>query len=285
VNNSMISAMVSMSALQQKLDITADNMANITTNGYKRKEATFEDILTNMKDQPEGFRREGRLSPLGFNMGWGSRVTAVQNDMSQGTLQQTNNPLDVAIEGDAMFEVNVLDSSDGTPRFRQAWTRDGAFKLQPVDADNAMLTTNQGYRLVGDNGQPIMIPNGYQIAIDAQGNIIGRRESGSTVETIQIGRLRIVQPERPKLLQHIGDNLYKLPEGMNATDAFREVVWDGSDPEFREVAVHQGFIEGSNVKMQDEMTDMMTALRAYQLNARALTSSDTMMGLANNLRG
>lgn len=285
MNNSMISAMVSMSALQQKLDITADNMANITTNGYKRKEATFEDILTNMKDQPEGFRREGRLSPLGFNMGWGSRVTAVQNDMSQGTLQQTNNPLDVAIEGDAMFEVNVLDSSDGTPRFRQAWTRDGAFKLQPVDADNAMLTTNQGYRLVGDNGQPIMIPNGYQIAIDAQGNITGRRESGSTVETIQIGRLRIVQPERPKLLQHIGDNMYMLPEGMNATDAFREVVWDGSDPEFREVAVHQGFIEGSNVKMQDEMTDMMTALRAYQLNARALTSSDTMMGLANNLRG
>ncbi len=107
MNSSMINAMVSMNGMQQKLDVLADNIANVNTVGYKRKEASFEDLLTNMKQQDAAFRQPVRLTPLGFNQGWGSRLTMVQPDLAQGPIQPTDNPYDIAIEGDALFEVQT----------------------------------------------------------------------------------------------------------------------------------------------------------------------------------
>ena len=105
MNNSMINSSVSMQSLQQKLDILSNNIANVNTNGFKKKEASFEDVLTNVKSQPEGFRQQGRFSPLGFNQGWGSKLVQIQTNLSQGPIQSTGNVTDFAIQGDGLFEV------------------------------------------------------------------------------------------------------------------------------------------------------------------------------------
>ena len=89
MNNSMINSSVSMHSLQQKLDILSNNIANINTNGFKKKDASFEDVLTNVQSQPEGFRQQGRFSPLGFNQGWGSKLVQIQTNLKQGPIQST----------------------------------------------------------------------------------------------------------------------------------------------------------------------------------------------------
>jgi flagellar basal-body rod protein FlgG len=285
LNNSMISASVSLNSLQQKLDILSNNIANANTTGFKRKQATFEDVLTNVKNQPQGFMSSGRLTPLGFNQGWGSRIAQIQNDMSQGAPQQTNNLLDFAIQGDGMFQVatNGVDDN-GNPQITPAWTRDGAFQLSPSPADgDQVLTTKDGHFVLNTDGAPIHIPNNYQLHIASDGIITAVNPANPTAAPIQAGQLRIVRIVRPQLLQEVGDNLYKLPSNITEAQVMQDVSQNPGIGSER-VTIMQGYLEQSNVILADEMTDLISVQRAFQLNSRAITSSDTMMGLANNLR-
>jgi len=272
MNSSMINAMVSMGGLQQKLDMLADNIANVNTAGYKRKVGTFEDLLTTMKQQPQGFTQPGRLTPLGFNQGWGSRLTMAQPDLSQGPLQQTNQPYDVAIEGDALFEV-ITDNAGN-----RAYTRDGAFQTTFDTNGNNILTTKDGYPVSAADGTRIEIPADVRsVRIEKDGSVVGLMGDGTDV---RLGRIKLVQAVKPALLAQVADNLFTVPDGINRTDAIRDVQ-PGAD---NGISVQQGYVEQSNVNMTEEMTELINVQRAYQLSARALSSSDTMMGLANNLR-
>ncbi|TFE28989.1 flagellar hook-basal body protein [Cohnella luojiensis] len=280
MNNSMITATVSMGALQQKLDILADNFANSNTVGYKRKSAVFEDILTSLNPQVEDFNQPGRRTPLGFTQGWGSRLSAIQTDMSQGVLQQTGNMTDVAIEGNGLFEVRT----DGDINGARAFTRHGPFQLMPDANGDRILVTNSGQRVVGDTGAGedfIRVPAGYNLSIGTDGTLTAVGSEGT--DPIDLGRLKLVQVTNPELLQAIADNLYGVPENINPDAIVRDVALlpNGESS----IAVRQGFVEQSNVNMAEEMTDLMIVQRAYQLSARALTSSEQMMGMANNLRG
>src|SRR5690606_15590220 len=96
---------VSMQAMQQKLDVIAHNIANVNTTGYKRREASFQDVLTSVYQQPPGFQQEGRLTPLGFTQGWGAKVGQIKLSMEQAALHTTGNPLDLGIEGNGLFEI------------------------------------------------------------------------------------------------------------------------------------------------------------------------------------
>ncbi len=268
----MINAMVSMNGLQVKLDMIADNMANANTAGYKRKQGSFEDLLTTLKQQPQGFAQPGRLTPLGLNQGWGSRLVAARTDFAQGSLQQTDQPYDVALTGDALFEV-MTDGAGG-----RAYTRDGAFQTVLDGEGNRILTTQNGYPVSAANGTRIVIPAAERsVRIERDGRVVGLSDGGA--ET-QLGRIAVVRAIKPELLEQTADNLFAVPAGMNRTDVVEDVVPDAGNG----IALKQGFIEQSNVNMTDEMTELMSVQRAYQLSARALTSSDTMMGLANNLR-
>lgn len=284
MNHSMINSMVSMQAIQQKLDVLGNNMANLNTNGFKRKEASFEDILTNIKQQPRGFQQDGRLSPLGFNQGWGAKLSQVQLNFSQGTLSNTGNPTDLAIEGDGLFEIAVQAVDEqGNPVSRTAYTRDGAFDftVQANDPDRVYLATKEGHLVMGNNG-PIAIPKGYKAAIDGSGQVTAyngsRPEEGGQV----VGQIRVLRAIRPQYLQQMGTNLYTVP----ATVDPRNVLQDANaNPSLEQpIAVRQGFLEQSNVNIADEMTQLTTTQRAFQLSSRALTTSDTMMELVNNLR-
>ncbi|GGF91694.1 flagellar hook-basal body protein [Paenibacillus abyssi] len=277
MNSSMINAMVSMSGMQQKLDLLADNIANVNTVGYKRKVATFEDLLTNMKQQGEAFQQPVRLTPLGFNQGWGSRLTMVQPDLSQGPIQSTNNPYDLAIQGDALFEV-VTDEAGS-----RSYTRNGAFQLSLDQAGVPIITTGDGYPLIiqrpdGEEGR-IEVPDGYSVRINPEGEVTAVSRDG--FDTIDLGRVKLVQPMKPGILTATADNLFVIADGLNAEEAVRTVVPDDTNS----IRLMQGFLEQSNVTLANEMSDLMIVQRAYQMSARAITSSDTMMGMANNLRG
>ncbi|QHW32569.1 flagellar hook-basal body protein [Paenibacillus rhizovicinus] len=272
MNGSMITAMASMNGLQQKLDMLADNIANVNTVGYKKKVGTFEDLLTTLKEQPEAFNQPGRLTPMGFNQGWGSRLTMVQPDLSQGPLQQTDQPFDVAIEGNALFQVQVDDAG------HLGYTRGGSFQTSFTNNGINILTTKEGYPVSSTSGQPIEIPPEMKaVSIDASGNVIGTSPAG---QIVQLGQLQLVQVDKPALLNQVSDNLFAIADGVATASVLHDVT---ASPESK-IAVKQGYLEQSNVVLADEMTDLISVQRAYQLSARALTSSDTMMGLANNLR-
>lgn len=267
MNNSMISAMVSMNSIQKRLDVLADNIANVGTNGYKRKEASFEDTLTRVQQQPDGLRKTGRSTPMGFNLGFGARLSNVTYNFSQGPIKQTNKPTDLAIEGNAMFAVQA----DGV----QAYTRDGNFHISPdpLNPKIGYLTTSQGYFVQGTDNQPITVPTNGSLQIDASGKISS--VVGSTITPV--AQLKLVTPRRPEGLVEKDNNLYTLLPGANANALLP------GDP--NRSTLRQGALEESNVDLTQEMTDMLQVQRAYQLSARALSSSETMMGMANHLRG
>lgn len=277
MNGSMISASVTMGALQQKFDLLADNIANSNTVGYKRKTAVFEDILTSIQPQEKDFELAGRRTPLGFAMGWGARLSSMQLDLTQGVLQFTGNSTDVAVEGNGLFEVELADGS-------RAFTRHGSFQLISTGGGERTLVTNSGYPLVAEvNGvdSSIVVPEGYDLSIDADGRLMAVGREGAA--PIDLGRLKVMQASKPELLQSIEDNLYGVPEGINIEDVVMNVTQ--LPAEESGVAVRQGYVENSNVSMPDEMADLMNVQRAYQLSARALSSAEQMMGMANNLRG
>ncbi|MGZ7446164.1 flagellar hook-basal body protein [Paenibacillus sp. TH7-28] len=274
MNNSMISAMVSMGGIQQRLDLLADNIANVNTVGYKRKEASFEDTLTEVQQQIPKFNNlSGRATPSGFNLGFGSRLSHVALNFQQGSIKETGNTTDLAIEGNALFSVL-------TPDGVKAYTRAGDFHIQPNpnDGESSYLMNNQGYVVLKSDGEPIEIPAGAKLAIDGEGNI--RATLGE--EVTEAGRIALLTPERPEALRQRDGNLFVLADGVNEADALVDTL---TLPVGKQAGVRQGALEQSNVDLTDEMAEMVQVQRAYQLSARALTSSETMMGLANNLRG
>jgi len=271
VNNSMITSAASMYSLQRKLEMLADNVANINTVGYKRKTSVFEDMLTTLQPHEEDFRLDGRRTPSGFTLGWGARLSSLTLDMAQGSLQQTDNPTDVAIEGNALFRVAMPDGTE-------AYTRQGAFQLVPLPDGERQLITDDGHPVLDADGNGIIVPEGRNLTIMPDGFMMAEGPAGTAPE--ELGRIGLVQVVKPELLRSLGDALLGVSEGTN-----RDAVVTPLTDEQNEVSVRQGYTEQSNVNLTDEMAEVIAAQRAYQLSARALASSEQMMGMANNLRG
>ncbi len=267
MNNSMISASVTMNNLQRKLDLISDNIANVDTVGYKAKQGSFEDVLTRVQQQGSAFQLDGRRTDSGYNLGFGARMGEVTVDLTQGPLKETESPSDLAIEGNALFEIQVNG--------QKAWTREGGFQLAPYgqDANNLYLLTNQGHPVMGTNGQPIRIPSDAKMQVDSDGTVYAQAANGrSTVA----GQLSLARVQHSEGLVQTDGNVFLLAAGANEGDVLtnRGVT----------AQVRQGYIEQSNVDLTSQMTDLMQAQRAYQLAAKALTSSDTMASIANGIR-
>ncbi|GIP40963.1 flagellar basal-body rod protein FlgF [Paenibacillus sp. J31TS4] len=287
MNHSMISAMVSMNAMQQKLDVIANNMANVKTVGYKKKEASFEDILTSRQQQPPLFQREGRLSPAGLNQSWGVRLGGIQMNLTPGPLESTGNETDIAIAGDGVFElVRTYTDANGNKVNESMYTRDGAFQLgiNPADPDNLYLASAEGYWVRGTDDQPIRIPKGFKMAVDEEGRVTAQNPADPTAPERDAGVIKVQRVLRPQYLQEIGNNKYGLPAGVAAGNVLQDGYTDNNGRAVKNV-LQQGYLEQSNVDLSTEMTELMTVQRAFQLSSRAVSSSDTMMQLANNLRG
>ena len=216
---------------------------------------------------------------MDFTQGWGSRMTAVQPNLSQGPLQGTNKDTDLGIEGNAMFEVEVDDAGN------RAYTRNGAFQLTVAANGDTILATEDGYPVVANVEDAvtgsivesnIVVPQGYSLRVNPDGTVLGV----SSARTTQLGSIKLMQASRPAALTAVNDNLFVIADGINAGDVVEQIVPDSEN----RISLRQGFLEQSNVELTDEMTELINVQRAYQLAARALSSSDTMMSLTNGLR-
>jgi len=276
MSQSIIQAAVTMNQLQKKMDTIGHNLANSQTNGYKTRKSEFSSLLfqqiNNLSD-PENAR--GRLTPDGVRVGTGAMAASMNNNLKTGAIRETQRALDTALlDENLFFQIQVTENGVEETRY----TRDGAFYLSPVNNNESlMLVSSDGNPILGENG-PIVIQEGFDnITIREDGEIIVERDG----EPETAGQLAVVRAVRPRLLEATGNNLFRLPDLAELGFEFGEVI-QAADP--NENLIQSKALEQSNVDVAEEMTDLMTTQRAYQMNARTLTMGDQMMGLVNQLR-
>ena len=235
------------------IDVIANNIANVNTTGFKRSRASFEDLLyeTIQGARVETPQEQETLGPI--QIGMGTRLSAVVRLDTQGTPQQTGRTLDVAIQGDGYFQVQRPNGGVG-------YTRDGSFTL----SDTGAVVTSDGYPLVPS----LVIPSDSQnLAISSSGVVTITNTGGKTT---QIGQIELTRFLNPTGLEDLGQNQY------GQTAASGEPI-QGAPMSTNFGSILQGNLESSNVDIVQEMTDMITAQRAYEINAKAVQTSETML--------
>ncbi len=251
-----------MQAQQTNVEVISNNIANMTTTGFKRQRAEFQDLIyENLRRVGSNSSDSGTVVPSGAQVGLGVRTAAVYRISEQGNLQQTSNSLDVAIRGNGYFQV-TLPSGD------TAYTRDGTFGLAP----DGTIVTADGYAVqpgvtVPANAKSVTINNAGQVQVSLDG-----QTAPQTVGTIQLA----VFPNEAGL-EAQGDNLL-----LQSAASGNPVTGTPTSPGFG--SVMQGFVESSNVNVVSEITNLITAQRAYEMNSRVITTSDQMLSTLTNLR-
>lgn len=269
-------AHAAMNALQKKLDTIGHNLANSNTHGYKSRHVEFQSLLkqqiNNLNDPNNAV---GRRTPDGIRVGTGSKVGSTNSDLSIGSMQVTDRSLDtMLLHENHFYQIHV--QRDGIDEVR--YTRSGAFYVTPLaDGQTVQLVTSEGYPVYGENGPIQFNANFDALLIDERGQVIATYGNAE----INVGTLAIVEITRPRLLQAVGENAFRLPNLDPLGYQFDEIV---RAPIGNEPLVQNKVLEMSNVSIQDEMTEMIIAQRAYQLNARSITTADQMQGLVNQLR-
>lgn len=275
MSRAMIQAAVTMNQLQNKLDLIGHNMANSQTPGYKARKSEFSSLLfQNINNLNAQANADNRLSPAGVRIGTGARLGATSNNFSLGALNRTERALDAALRSENHF-FQIQTEENGIAETR--YTRDGSFYLTPTNNQEVMLTTGDGNPVLGQNG-PIILQNNFDsILINDRGQIVVARGDQQEIA----GEIAVVQVNRPQLLETAGQNLFRLPD-LNALGFnFGEVIQPlGAENNLME----SGVLEQSNVDIAEQMSDLLTAQRAYQFNASTISTSDQMMGLINQLR-
>lgn len=247
-----------MQSQQTNLDVIANNLANVSTSGFKKNKAEFQDLLYSTARAAGSDAGGGNTVPTGVQIGHGSRLVSTSKVFTEGELTNTGERLDVAISGDGFFEVQLPDGS-------RAFTRDGGFKT----AADGRITTSDGLVLQG-GFQPI--PAGTtNISIASTGEVTTTGANGS-----QSFRVQLVRFANPAGLESMGRNLYRETLASGTAEA-------GNPGENGFGDLQQGFKEMSNVKVVEEMVNLIVAQRAYEVNSKAVQAADEMMQLSNNL--
>jgi flagellar basal-body rod protein FlgG len=259
VIRALFTAGTGMQAQQLNLDVIANNLANVNTNGFKRTRVDFQDLLYQTL-KPAGAQSGGGQVPTGVQVGHGTRAAATQKIFAQGTFTQTENPLDMVIEGDGFFQLLRPDGS-------VSYTRAGSFKRdsqgQIVNGDGLVL-------------QPALsIPADAQdISIASDGTVSVTTASSSAPQ--QLGHLELARFSNPAGLNAIGRNQFLATAASGPATT-------GQPGQRGFGSVSQGFVEMSNVSVVDEMVNMIAAQRAFEANSKAIKAADEMLGQANNV--
>lgn len=257
---SLWTAGTGMVAQQANLDVISNNLANVNTTGFKKSRTDFQDLMYQTMRQPGASSGPDTQLPTGIQIGHGVRQVATQKMYGDGNFQNTGNPFDVAIEGDGFFQITMPDGNI-------AYTRDGAFKKD----SQGRLTTSEGYPLEPQ----ITIPEkSTNLTISSDGRVSVKNSAGATEE---IGQLTIARFINPAGLESIGRNLVKETEA-SGTASVGNPGEDGAG-----TLVNQ-YLEMSNVQVVEEMVNMIVAQRAYEVNSKAVQTSDDMLERAANLK-
>ncbi|MSU41816.1 MAG: flagellar basal-body rod protein FlgG [Pedosphaera sp.] len=252
-----------MEAQQMNLDTIANNLANVNTTGFKKSKVEFQDLLYQTNRLAGADVGAGNQVPTSLQVGHGARPVATAKNFSTGELNQTGEKLDIAIAGPGFFKVQ-------RPNGTNAWTRDGAFKLNSTGS----IVTSDGLPVLSFAGITVD-PTVTGITVAPTGEVTVQR--GSDLPTLA-GTIVLSRFANPQGLQSIGSNLY-LATPASGT----EQTGEPGDNGFGELA--QGFLELSNVKVVEEMVNLIKAQRAYEVNSKAIQAADEMMQMSNRLRG
>lgn len=252
-------AATGMSAQQTNIEVIANNVANINTTGFKRARAEFADLLYQV-NRPQGVPNAGGELPVpeGSRVGLGVRTIAVRNLHEQGSLRQTSNQLDLAINGDGWFQITG-------PEAETLYTRSGAFNLGP----NGEIITLDGYEVQPGLAVPI---NATQIAINKSGELYATIPD--QIEPQLVGQFTVATFANEAGLEALGDNLFR------ETEASGQANEDFPGLDGRGVLV-QGYLEASNVDPVKEITELISAQRAYEMNSKVIQAADDMAGVVS----
>lgn len=255
----LYAAATGMEAQTTRIAAIANNLANVSTTGYKKERVDFQDLFYDRVQAP-GSGTDGGASPAGVTLGLGVRVAGVSRVFSPGALRSTAVPLDLAIEGEGFFSVRMPDGTVG-------YTRDGAFRR---DGEGRVVTLD-GYPLVPD----LTIPaDATSVSVGPDGVV---RAAGATGEGVEIGQLQLARFPNPAALSPLGRNLFGETSGAGGpVEAAPGTEGAGT--------VAQGFLEESNVNVAEELVAMIVAQRAYEMTSKVVSASDEMLQRASSLR-
>ncbi|RSD27080.1 flagellar hook-basal body protein [Mesobacillus subterraneus] len=282
MNRTMITATNTLSQLQKQMDMIGHNLANVDTAGYKRREASFTDLLVQQyRNQPNNaLEPQNRMTPFHIRQGNGARLGQVQLVLSQGSLKTTDRSLDTAFTTEGQFYRVMVQNEDGSSAMRL--TRNGAFYLTPLSENETMLVNSDGHAILDENNQPITISgNVKNFKIDETGRFTAEMYNGASQEF----NLGVVLVEKPQFLEQKGGNLLGLPDNLDELGVQEADILTSLTGQLRnQVSIQQGVLEQSNVDMSKEMTDLINVQRSYQFHAKSITLADQMLGLVNGIR-
>lgn len=259
MNPALWVAKTGLDAQQTRLTVIANNLANASTNGFKKSSAVFEDLIYQNIRQVGSQSTQGTQLPSGLYLGTGVRTVATEKQHTQGNLVQTGNGFDMAIEGQGFFQVLMPDGSLG-------YTRDGSFQ---VDAQGQLVTAT-GYPL-----QPTLtLPaNAQSVSIGVDGTVSATLPGAST--PTQVGTVQLANFVNPTGLQPVGKNLYTESAASGSPQVGNAGVAGLG-------TLTQGYVESSNVNSVEEMVNMIEAQRGYEMNSKSIQASDQMMRFITN---
>jgi flagellar basal-body rod protein FlgG len=259
MNPALWAAKTGLDAQQTKLAVTSNNLANVSTAGFKKGRAVFEDLMYQNIRQVGGSTSQDTQAPTGVHLGTGVRIVATEKIYTQGGFTQTDNALDVAIEGRGFFQIQL---PDGTT----AYTRDGNFQLNA----QGQMVTSSGYVL-----QPgISIPDGAQSLTISRDGVVSARIAGQATP-VQVGQLQLTDFINPSGLEPLGENLVVETAASGPAQT-------GTAGQNGLGSLLQGSFESSNVNVVEELVNMIETQRAYEMNSKAISTADQMLEYINN---
>jgi flagellar basal-body rod protein FlgG len=278
----MMTATNTLNQLQLKMDNVAHNISNVDTTGYKRTESYFNDLLVQqLNNQPNDPQTLGRLTPTGIRQGNGAKLAQAQLVLTQGSLKTTGRSLDLALTNpDQFLTVRVSDGTGDEVRY----TRNGALFLSPVNGNTnqLMVVTAEGYPVLDEFNNSMIINGNVTDFTASEKGQITVETAGQGAQTFDLG---IVSLKKPQFMEKMGDSLYGMPANFEELGVEEDDILTTLTGGLRnEISMKQGVLEGSNVDLTKEMTDLISVQRQYQFQSRAITMGDQMLGLINSIR-
>jgi flagellar basal-body rod protein FlgG len=258
---SLYTAATGATTQQFNMDIIANNVSNVNTTGYKKTRAEFQDLINQTFSSPGSLGSQGTIDPVGVQVGLGTRISATQRDFINGPIIQTANPLDMAIQGDGFFQIQLDNGQIG-------YSRDGSFKR---DANGSIVTTD-GYPLIPQMTIP---QDSTEVTIGPNGSVSIRDATGNFQE---IGQIQLARFANPAGLEAQGRNL-----DTRTPSSGDPIVGQLGQGEFARTTIGQGFLENSNVQIVEELINLITAQRAFEANSKVMQAGDQMLQTINQI--
>jgi flagellar basal-body rod protein FlgG len=250
-----------LEAQQTNMDVISNNLANVNTNGFKRTRAVFQDLMYQTMRQPGAQVGDADQLPSGLQIGTGVQTAATERIHTQGNLKETGNSLDIAINGRGLLEVEMPDGS-----FR--YTRDGSLQVD----QNGQLVTAGGYPVQ----PPINIPDNALSLTIARDGTVSVTQPGAVGTNVPVGQLQLSMFVNPTGLQSMGENLYAETDASGPVNYVQPGLDGGG-------LIMQNYVETSNVNVAEELVNMITTQRAYEMNSKAVQTSDQMLARLTQL--